>query len=68
VRFFLEAGIKVIQDESDKAAPWDFGGSKGSVVQPTENELSAGTYSIRAVLTKPDGATVTYRSTVTVVR
>jgi hypothetical protein len=67
VKFFLEVGGKVKEEETDKAAPWDFEGSKGAVALPFDEDLSAGTYTIRAVLTKPDGTTVTYSSTFTVV-
>ena len=64
VQFFLDNATTPLRTEG--AAPWDFGGGGTATANPFTNTLSAGTHSIRAVLTRTDNTTRTFTSTFSV--
>jgi len=67
VRFFLDTPTTGTPFRIENLAPWDFGGGATATASPYTNNLSRGTHTISAVLTRTDGTTVTYAATFTVV-
>lgn len=66
VRFFLDTPTTGSPFRIENLAPWDFGGGATATANPFANNLSRGTHTISAVLTRSDGTTVTYTATFTV--
>ena len=65
VRFFLDAPVTATPFRIENLAPWDFGGGATATANPYVNNLSRGTHTISAVLTRSDGTTSTYSATFT---
>lgn len=53
-------------ERTELTAPWDFNGGGTPTAFPYVVGLAAGGHTIAAVLTRPDGSTVTYSATFTV--
>ncbi len=63
VRFYLDTPTTGTPFRTDRSAPWDFNGGSTSTATAYVNNLSRGTHTIRAVLTRSNGTTVTYSAT-----
>jgi CotH kinase protein/Bacterial Ig-like domain/Lamin Tail Domain/Fn3 associated/Chitobiase/beta-hexosaminidase C-terminal domain len=66
VKFYLDNPTTGVVFRTEGLAPWDFNGGGIATATPYVNRLTVGVHTIRAVLTRPNGTTVTYTSTLTV--
>jgi hypothetical protein len=66
VKFYLDNPTTGVVFRAEGLAPWDFNGGGIATATPYVNRLTVGVHTIRAVLTRPNGTTVTYTSTLTV--
>ena len=66
VRFYLDTPVTGVPRRTEGAAPWDFSGGNLTTATPFTNNLTVGTHTVRAVLTRANGTTQTYESTFTV--
>jgi hypothetical protein len=66
VKFYLDNPTTGAVFRTEGLAPWDFNGGGIATATPYVNRLTPGVHTIRAVLTRPNGTTVTYTSTITV--
>ena len=68
VRFYLDTPATGTPFHLESTAPWDFAGGATTTTAafPYTNALTAGSHTITAVLTRPDGSTETHAATFTV--
>jgi hypothetical protein len=66
VRFFLDSPGTGTPFRVEGTAPWDFNGGAELTANPYNVQLPPGSHSITAVLTRPNGTTVTFSSAFTV--
>ena len=66
VRFHLDSPTTGTPFRIEGTAPWDFAGGDTATAFPYSNALSAGSHTITAVMTRPDGSTATATATFTV--
>ena len=62
VRFSLDGALM----RTEATAPWDFNGGATPTANPYVANLAVGAHTITAVMTRPDGSTITFTSPFTV--
>ncbi len=66
VRFYLDTPVTGAALRTEGTAPWDFNGGSITTAIPFANNLTVGTHTVRAVLTRVNGTTQTFEATFTV--
>jgi hypothetical protein len=67
VKFYLDTPTTGTPKRTEGLAPWDFNGGGVTTATAFVNNLTPGVHTIRTVLTRPNGTTVTETATFTVV-